>query len=107
MINPGNPTSSVLTKDEIKEIIKFAHRHRLFLMADEVYQHNVWADGAEFVSFKKVGLNILNLCYSIRSIRLRYTEERENYSEFVITSKRGLNKKNLEIIIGIINLSGP
>ncbi|KAK3762811.1 hypothetical protein RRG08_040506 [Elysia crispata] len=53
VINPGNPTSSVLTKDEIKEIIKFAHRHRLFLMADEVYQHNVWADGAEFVSFKK------------------------------------------------------
>ncbi|GFR85582.1 alanine aminotransferase 2 [Elysia marginata] len=54
VINPGNPTGSVLTKENIKDVIKFAHRHKLFIMADEVYQHNIWAEGAEFVSFKKV-----------------------------------------------------
>ncbi|GFO21434.1 alanine aminotransferase 2 [Plakobranchus ocellatus] len=54
VINPGNPTGSVLSKENIREIIKFAFRHRLFLIADEVYQHNVWARDVKFISFKKV-----------------------------------------------------
>ncbi|GFO15385.1 alanine aminotransferase 2 [Plakobranchus ocellatus] len=54
VINPGNPTGAVLSKENIKEIIKFARRHGLFLMADEVYQHNIWAEGAKFFSFKQV-----------------------------------------------------
>ncbi|RUS84729.1 hypothetical protein EGW08_007516 [Elysia chlorotica] len=54
VINPGNPTGAVLTRENIVEVIKFAHRHKLFLMADEVYQHNIWAEGVEFVSFKQV-----------------------------------------------------
>ena len=36
VINPGNPTGQVLSKDNIKEIIKFAHEEKLFLFADEV-----------------------------------------------------------------------
>jgi alanine transaminase len=36
VINPGNPTGQVLTKKNIEEIIKFAHKHHLFIMADEV-----------------------------------------------------------------------
>lgn len=54
VINPGNPTGSVLSRENIEEVIKFAHRHKLFLMADEVYQHNIWAEGSKFVSFKQV-----------------------------------------------------
>ncbi|VDP24097.1 unnamed protein product, partial [Heligmosomoides polygyrus] len=38
VINPGNPTGQVLSHENIETIIKFAHRHKLFLMADEVYQ---------------------------------------------------------------------
>ncbi|WKX92096.1 hypothetical protein Q1695_010266 [Nippostrongylus brasiliensis] len=54
VINPGNPTGQVLTRENIETIIKFAHRHRLFLMADEVYQDNIYAPGSKFYSFKKV-----------------------------------------------------
>jgi len=54
IINPGNPTGQVLTRDNIEEIIKFAYREKLFLLADEVYQHNVYAEGCAFHSFKKV-----------------------------------------------------
>merc|ERR1711962_1632624 len=54
IINPGNPTGSVLSRDNIENIIKFAHREKLFVFADEVYQHNVYADGCAFHSFKKV-----------------------------------------------------
>ncbi len=54
VINPGNPTGQVLSEQNIKDIIKFAHEERLFLIADEVYQDNVYADGCAFHSFKKV-----------------------------------------------------
>ena len=54
MINPGNPTGQVLSYDNIKEIIQFAKDEGLFLMADEVYQENVYREGAQFHSFKKV-----------------------------------------------------
>ena len=54
VINPGNPTGSVLTRENIEEIIDFAHREKLMIIADEVYQHNVYKEGASFQSFKKV-----------------------------------------------------
>ncbi|XP_048866658.1 alanine aminotransferase 2-like isoform X1 [Brienomyrus brachyistius] len=54
IINPGNPTGQVQSRECIEEVIKFAAEERLFLMADEVYQDNVYADGCQFHSFKKV-----------------------------------------------------
>ncbi|KOB79179.1 Alanine aminotransferase [Operophtera brumata] len=54
VINPGNPTGQVLTRQNIEEVIKFAHKHKLFLLADEVYQEIVYAEGSQFFAFKKV-----------------------------------------------------
>ncbi|KAK7476032.1 hypothetical protein BaRGS_00032739 [Batillaria attramentaria] len=54
VINPGNPTGQVLTKENIESVIKFARDEKLFILADEVYQHNIWAKGSKFFSFKKV-----------------------------------------------------
>lgn len=54
IINPGNPTGQVLSKENIQEIIKFAHKENLFIFADEVYQDNIYAAGSKFYSFKKV-----------------------------------------------------
>lgn len=54
VINPGNPTGAVLTKENIVQIIQFARNNNLLIIADEVYQHNIWKEGAEFHSFKKV-----------------------------------------------------
>ncbi|CAG9561540.1 unnamed protein product [Danaus chrysippus] len=54
VINPGNPTGQVLTRENIEQVIKFAHKHSLFIFADEVYQDNVYAEGSAFHSFKKV-----------------------------------------------------
>jgi aspartate/methionine/tyrosine aminotransferase len=53
VINPGNPTGQSLSYDNIVDIVQFCERHRLVLMADEVYQRNIY-DGTKFVSFKKV-----------------------------------------------------
>ncbi|ULU10453.1 hypothetical protein L3Y34_014621 [Caenorhabditis briggsae] len=54
VINPGNPTGQVLSRDNIETIIKFAQKKKLFILADEVYQDNVYAQGSQFHSFKKV-----------------------------------------------------
>uniref|UniRef100_G3PYW9 Alanine aminotransferase 1 n=1 Tax=Gasterosteus aculeatus aculeatus TaxID=481459 RepID=G3PYW9_GASAC len=54
IINPGNPTGQVQSRQCIEDVIRFAAQERLFLMADEVYQDNVYADGCRFHSFKKV-----------------------------------------------------
>merc|ERR1711936_206495 len=54
IINPGNPTGQVLTRQNIEDVIKFAHKENLFIFADKVYQHNVYAEGSKFHSFKKV-----------------------------------------------------
>lgn len=55
VINPGNPTGAVLQPSRIAEILKFAKDHHLTVIADEVYQDNVFEDAAPpFTSFKKV-----------------------------------------------------
>jgi len=63
IINPGNPTGQVLTRDNIVDIIKFAYKEKLFIFADEVYQHNVYAEESKFHSFKKV-MNELGAPYN-------------------------------------------
>jgi aspartate/methionine/tyrosine aminotransferase len=54
VINPGNPTGAVLSRQNIEMILAFARRHELAVIADEVYQENVYAQGSEFHSFAKI-----------------------------------------------------
>ncbi|EFJ23041.1 hypothetical protein SELMODRAFT_145611 [Selaginella moellendorffii] len=53
-INPGNPTGQCLSVTNLQDLIKFCYKERLLLMADEVYQVNVYQDERPFVSAKKV-----------------------------------------------------
>lgn len=54
VINPGNPVPTLLTQDQITDVIKFAKRENLVIIADEVFQMNVWSKEVKFHSFKKV-----------------------------------------------------
>jgi len=53
VINPGNPTGQSLPADVVRMILRFAAAEGMVLMADEVYQENVYGDAPKFVSFKK------------------------------------------------------
>ncbi|KAL0222615.1 hypothetical protein RCL1_002469 [Eukaryota sp. TZLM3-RCL] len=53
VINPGNPTGSILTREQVSGLLKFAEQHNIVVMADEVYQENVYTD-VPFVSFLRV-----------------------------------------------------
>lgn len=59
VINPGNPTGQCLSLQNMEDIAKMAYEERLVLMADEVYQTNVFVNeeyptDKPFYSFKQV-----------------------------------------------------
>jgi aspartate/methionine/tyrosine aminotransferase len=54
VINPGNPTGSVLNEEVIAKILEFATENRLIVIADEVYRENVYKENTTFISFRKV-----------------------------------------------------
>ncbi|KAL4989915.1 pyridoxal phosphate-dependent transferase [Aspergillus falconensis] len=51
VINPGNPTGASLSPADIKSVLDVAADEKLVVIADEVYQTNVFI--GEFTSFKK------------------------------------------------------
>jgi alanine transaminase len=51
IINPGNPTGASLTVEDIKSVLRFAAEEKLVVMADEVYQTNVFQ--GKFTSFRQ------------------------------------------------------
>ncbi|KAK7389706.1 hypothetical protein VNO78_24973 [Psophocarpus tetragonolobus] len=54
VINPGNPTGQVLSEGNQQAIVEFCKEEGLVLLADEVYQENIYAPEKKFHSFKKV-----------------------------------------------------
>lgn len=52
----GNPTGQVLSRKDLEVICKFCAKNEIVLLADEVYQSNVYVDDKEFISAKKVAL---------------------------------------------------
>lgn len=52
IINPGNPTGASLSEDDVRAMLEFANKENLVVMADEVYQTNVFV--GKFHSFKGV-----------------------------------------------------
>ena len=53
-INPGNPTGQCLPEANLRALIKLAYDQKIVLMADEVYQENIYQDKTPFVSARQV-----------------------------------------------------
>ena len=66
VINPGNPTGGILDKKTIRDIIEFAEEKNIVIIADEVYQENVY--GEKFISFAKILANKNVPLFSLHSI---------------------------------------
>lgn len=56
VINPGNPTGASLSEADIRSVLGFAAEEKLVVMADEVYQTNVFV--GKFFSFRQVLLTL-------------------------------------------------
>ena len=73
MINPGNPTGAILDKPSINGVVNFAEQHGLVIIADEVYQDNLY--GGTFISMASaVGSRDIPL-FSLHSISKGFAGE--------------------------------
>eukprot|EP00768_Dysnectes_brevis_P005736 gnl/Dysnectes_brevis/426_a469_5296.p1 GENE.gnl/Dysnectes_brevis/426_a469_5296~~gnl/Dysnectes_brevis/426_a469_5296.p1 ORF type:complete len:466 (-),score=213.71 gnl/Dysnectes_brevis/426_a469_5296:87-1484(-) len=55
IINPNNPTGSVLLRKDIETVVRFAHANGIVIVADEVYQENIYdPEHFPFVSVHQV-----------------------------------------------------
>ena len=69
--NPGNPTGTVYTREELEEIAAFCRDHNLFLVSDEVYREFVY-DGRKAVSALELQ-NMDDLVVVVDSLSKRYS----------------------------------
>ena len=69
--NPGNPTGTCLTWDEMRMILDVAVEHDLYLIADEVYREFAYETG-ELLSFLQFGYGYENLIL-IDSVSKRFS----------------------------------
>ncbi|KAH9261435.1 hypothetical protein BASA81_000079 [Batrachochytrium salamandrivorans] len=58
VVNPGNPTGNVLDKQGQRQVVEFCLENDLVLIADEVYQENVYHEKRKFQSFRSVALEM-------------------------------------------------
>ncbi|KAF4535224.1 Alanine aminotransferase [Lasiodiplodia theobromae] len=77
VINPGNPTGASLSSEDIHSVLRFAAEKNLVVMADEVYQTNVFS--GKFISFKK-------------ALRELQQEEPGKYDELELASLHSISK---------------
>lgn len=78
VINPGNPTGAVLRESDVHMVLDVARANDLAVIADEVYQDNVWRPGDRFHSFAKAlesrGIRDVSL-FSLHSVSKGYLGE--------------------------------
>ncbi len=70
IINPNNPTGSVLPRETISQIVDIARTHRLVIFSDEIYDQYILDEGLEHISIASladdvpvVTFNGLSKCY--------------------------------------------
>ncbi|KAG2549365.1 hypothetical protein PVAP13_9KG269500 [Panicum virgatum] len=75
VINPGNPTGQVLAEDNQCDIVRFCKNEGLVLLADEVYQENIYVDDKKFNSFKKIEQCTFSLRFICHRRQLRLLKQ--------------------------------
>ena len=74
IINPGNPTGQVFSRRDLEIICKFCAENGIVLLADEVYQRNVYSDDKKFISAKKVALETAG-CENLQLVSFHSTSK--------------------------------
>ena len=100
IINPGNPTGSILDKNSIDGIVNFVEKYDLSIIADEVYQENLY--GGLFISMSRaIGSRDIPL-FSLHSISKGFSGEcghRGGYMELRNMPIMNNSKVNLSELI--------
>lgn len=97
VINPGNPTGSILDVDSINLVLDFAEKHDLAVIADEVYQDNLY--GGIFTSFASAKGDREILLFSLHSTSKGFHGECGHRGGYVeIRSNPEVNEDGLRLL---------
>lgn len=69
--SPSNPTGAVYTPEEIQAIGKWALKHEIWVMTDEIYQHLVYP-GNEFASILNLVPDLAERCVIVSGVAKTY-----------------------------------
>jgi alanine-synthesizing transaminase len=58
LINPSNPTGSVMSRSTLERIIELARQHNLLIFADEIYDKLIYAPGVEHISIATLARDV-------------------------------------------------
>jgi tyrosine aminotransferase len=97
--NPSNPCGSVYSKEHIKEIIAVAEKHRLPIIADEIYGQLTFT-GYDFFSFSSQSINVPIL--SVGGIAKSYLVPGWRHGWIVIHDRHNLLQ---QVRVGLLRLS--
>jgi aspartate/methionine/tyrosine aminotransferase len=74
IINPGNPTGQVYSRQDLEIVCRFCADNGIVLLADEVYQRNVYNPYKQFFSAKKVAMETPG-CESLQLVSFHSTSK--------------------------------
>lgn len=80
-INPGNPTGQCLNQETLEDLCQFCYDNRLILMADEVYQENIYDPTKPFISARTALANMNEPIRSSLEIASFHTVSKGAYGE--------------------------
>ncbi len=63
VINPNNPTGAVYSREVLTKLVELARKHRLLLLADEIYDKILY-DDAEHISLASLAPDLLCLTFN-------------------------------------------
>jgi alanine-synthesizing transaminase len=63
VINPNNPSGAVYGRDTLEQLVELGTKHRLVIMADEIYDQMVY-DEAEFIPLATLATDTICLTFS-------------------------------------------
>lgn len=73
LTHPNNPTGSMITESELKQVVELVERRGIFLLFDETYRHMAADDrllpAASGLSDRVVSISSMSKCYGLPGIR--------------------------------------
>eukprot|EP01083_Nonionella_stella_P047856 128078_1 len=99
VINPGNPTGQCMSQECVVGILALAYKYNVVIIADEVYQENIYdKEQYPFVSFRKTLLSSNEMKDSVELISVHSVSKgifsecglRGGYMEFVNIAESGI-----------------
>jgi aspartate aminotransferase len=116
-VSPSNPTGTVYTPEEIQTIGKWAAKHEIWVMTDEIYQHLVYP-GNQYASILNLVPDLAERCvivsgvaktYAMTGWRVGWTVGPKNFTKASINLQSHMtsNVSNVAQRAALAAISGP